>query len=88
MDLDGIDAAFLYPARDCRRRCQPAFAAACRATTAGSPTTKPYPGACSALRCCHAIDRRRSARNTVCAKELGFRCGFIRQSVQWPRPRV
>jgi hypothetical protein len=82
MDLDGIDAAFLYPSMGLFARAvhDPQLASAlCRAITAGSPiTASPIPTDCSASQCCrcsrsnHAIAEMRFAR-----RDLRFRGGFL-----------
>ena len=83
MDLDGIDAAFLYPSLGLFAGAVtiPPSPPRCAApTTAGSPiTASPIPTACSASPCCRcsrsrlAIEEMRFAR-----KELGFSGGFLR----------
>ena len=83
MDLDGIDAAFLYPASGCLRAPSriPASRRACAApTTAGLPiTASRIPTACSGSRCCRCSrSTSRSRRCATPAKQLGMRGGFLR----------
>src|SRR5688500_2494535 len=69
MDLDGIDAAFLYPSVGLFAGAikDPAFAAASAApTTAGLPiTASPTPTACSASPCCRCSRSTRRSRRCV-----------------------
>jgi hypothetical protein len=66
MDLDGIDAAFLYPSLGlftARSPIPPSPARCAAPTTAGSPTTaSPTPTGCSASPCCRCSRSRRRSR--------------------------
>ncbi len=78
MDLDGIDAAFLYPSMGLFAGAvhDPASPPRCAApTTAGSPiTASPTRIACSALRCC------RCNRSSTRSQEMTFRAQGTRDA--------